>query len=156
MATQFPIEQTERLPYARLAPKLPQALSGLSVALGEASIGKTLADLIYLRVSQINGCAYCTDSHWKDLVHAGVDARKLNTLGVWHESPFFSPAERATLAWSDVLTQPRQPAQLQDECFEALRAHFNEQQIVEISFAIACMNAWNRIGIGMRKAIPAE
>ncbi len=142
---------TPRLPYARLAPKALQALLGFSNAVKESSIGLQLVDLIYLRVSQINGCAYCTDLHWRDLIEQGVDARHLNSVAVWQESPFFSPRERAALAWVDALTQSQH--ELQDAVFARLQEHFAAQEIAEITLAIANMNAWNRIGVGMRLPI---
>jgi AhpD family alkylhydroperoxidase len=140
-----------RLPYGKLAAKSTQALLAFSAAVKESSIGPQLVDLIFLRVSQINGCAYCIDMHWRDLIEEGRDARHLNTLAAWQESPFFSSRERAALAWIDALT--RSQHELQDETFAQLHAHFADQEIAEITMAIANMNAWNRIGVGMRMPI---
>ncbi|MEC5384474.1 carboxymuconolactone decarboxylase family protein [Uliginosibacterium sp. H3] len=137
-----------RLPYGKLAAQQTQALIAFSSAVKESSIGVALVDLIFLRVSQINGCAYCIDSHWQDLVKQGRDARHLNSLAAWQESPFFSPRERAALGWVDALT--RSQHELQDAAFAGLQAHFSDQEIAEVTMAIANMNAWNRIGVGMR------
>jgi len=143
-----------RLPYAKLVPKALQALVSFSGAVKESSIGTQLVNLIYFRVSQINGCAYCTDLHWRDLIKEGADARHLNTVVVWQESPFFSPRERAALGWVEVLTGSQHA--LQDAAFAQLQEHFADQEIAEITVAIANMNAWNRIGVGMRLPIAGE
>ncbi|GAB4061400.1 carboxymuconolactone decarboxylase family protein [Uliginosibacterium sediminicola] len=140
-----------RLPFRQLAPQAVQALSGFSQAINSSSIPQPLIDLIYLRVSQLNGCAYCTDLHWRDLLKQAEDARKLNTLQVWQESPLFSSGERAALAWTDALT--RNQHEIQDAAFAQLQTQFAVQEIVDITMAIACMNAWNRIGVGMRLPI---
>lgn len=146
----------ERFPFDRHPSKAMQALYGFSAALRESSIGVGLVDLIFLRVSQLNGCAYCTDLHWRDLIKAGVEPRVLNTLCVWQESPFFTPRERAALAWTEALTRAPHPQREteQDEAYAALGPLFSEPEISEINLAIANMNAWNRIGVGMRNAIP--
>ena len=143
-----------RLPYGKLAAKSTQALLAFSAAVKDSSIGVQFVDLIFLRVSQINGCAYCIDMHWQDLIKQGGNARHLNTLAAWQESPFFSPRERAALGWVDALT--RSQHEVQDAAFAELQHHFSDQEIAEITMAIANMNAWNRIGVGMRQPISAE
>ncbi|HSD40015.1 MAG TPA: carboxymuconolactone decarboxylase family protein [Rhodocyclaceae bacterium] len=141
-----------RLPYGKLAAKSTQALLAFSAAVKESSIGAQLVDLIFLCVSQINGCAYCIDMHWRDLIKEGGDARHLNTVVAWQESPFFSLRERAALGWVDALTHSQHKPQ--DAAFVELQQHFSDQEIAEITMAIANMNAWNRIGVGMRQPIP--
>lgn len=142
-----------RLPYTELAPQPYRAMVALSMEMAKASIGLPLVDLVYLRVSQLNGCAYCVDTHWRDLIEKhGEDPRRINSLITWHESPFFTERERAALAWVDAVTDI-QSGHAPDECFDALRAHFSDREITELTWAVATMSAWNRLGISMRNAI---
>jgi len=141
-----------RLPYQKLAPTAFRKLLELSNTMHECSLGRRLVDLIFLRVSQINGCGYCADMHWRDLIAQGSDARELNTLNAWRESPFFSERERAALEWSEVITAS--PAAASDEAYAALKRQFSEPEIAELGFAIAAINAWNLLNIGFRNPIP--
>ncbi len=141
-----------RLPYSTLAPQAYQALSGLNTALETSSLGRQLIDLIFLRVSQINGCAYCVDLHARDLMAQGEDLQRLNSLVTWRETDFFSERERAALAWAEALTEIVE-SRAPDALFDALKPHFSSREIVELSFAIALMNAWNRIAIGFQQPV---
>ena len=140
-----------RLPYATLAPEVTKALGGVNTALLQAGLDKRLMDLLFLRVSQINGCAYCVDMHAHDLRSAGESNERLDGLAGWRESPYFTAAEKAALEWSESLTRV-ETTHAPDGDFEPLREHFNEAQIVQITYAIALMNAWNRVAIGFRAA----
>ncbi|MDQ8020690.1 MAG: carboxymuconolactone decarboxylase family protein [Moraxellaceae bacterium] len=146
-----------RLPFYKLGGKPIQALIDFSGRIKESSIGPALAELIFLRVSQLNGCAFCLDMHWSALIKSGEDARKLNMVAAWQEAPFFSPRERAALGWAEALTLPPHPQREadQDAVFATLREHFSDQEAVEVTMAIANMNAWNRISVGMRNPVPA-
>jgi AhpD family alkylhydroperoxidase len=110
----------------------------------------TLIQMLYLRVSQINGCPYCVDLHWKDAVKAGIDARKLNALTVWRDTPFFSDKERAALAWADSVTRLH-GKRVSDADYDAMKAQFSDKQITDITYAVAHMNALNRIAIAFHK-----
>jgi AhpD family alkylhydroperoxidase len=144
-----------RLPYHSLAPQAMKAMLDLSAGIKKGPLDAAFIDLILLRVSQINGCAYCVDLHWRDLMGADVDPRKLNALVAWEETPFFDERERAALHWSDALTKSPYGA-ASDAEFAELTKHFSDAEVAQLSFAIACMNAWNRIAIGMRNPLPAS
>lgn len=125
-----------RLPYPKLATKPFNALLHLSETVWSGSLGKRLVDLVFLRVSQINGCAYCIDMHWRDLVKLGVDERHLNAVAGWREAPFFDARERAALQWAESVARIPH-ADPSDEAFAQLQAHFSDTEIAELGFAIA-------------------
>jgi AhpD family alkylhydroperoxidase len=138
-----------RLDYRRLGADAYRAF-GLVHRYAASRLDCQLLQLIYLRISQLNGCAYCIDLHWKEASTAGVDPRKLNLLAVWQESALFLPRERAALAWAEALSLicVRSP---QDAVYDEALAQFGEQGVVDLSFAIALMNAFNRLGVGFRQ-----
>ncbi len=145
---------TARVPYTHLAPRAFQALYALSNSLRRDLLGARLLDLVFLRVSQINGCAFCIDMHWKDLIKLEADPRHLNALAGWREAPFFSARERAALRWTEIVTAtPHSDAS--DEEFAALRQHFSDEEIAELGFAIATINAWNLLNVSFRNPVPA-
>ena len=135
-----------RLEYWRAAPDEYRALMSLQTRL-KAGIDRRLFDLIFLRVSQINGCAFCIDSHASEMRKTDDSGRRLDALVVWRDTPFFSAAERAALDWAERLTEIRNRGSL-DAPYEALRPHFSERQIAVLTFAITVMNAMNRVAIG--------
>ncbi|MDB6000496.1 MAG: Transposase [Rhizobacter sp.] len=141
-----------RLPYHALFPEALKPLREASEALKKASVGRQLIDLVYLRVSQINGCAYCVDLHWHDLIEQGDDLQRLNSLVTWHEVSFFSERERAALAWAEELTHIAE-THASDEAFAAVHKHFADKEVAELTYAIALMNAWNRLAISMRQPV---
>lgn len=135
---------------------LPGAFKGLAAAAAQVhggSIGPELAELISLRVSQLNGCAFCLDMHASALRKAGVDPRKLDTLAGWHDSRYFDARERAVLAWTEALTRLADGAP-PDALYEALQVHFDERGIAEVTMAVALINAWNRLGVGLQPELP--
>lgn len=144
-----------RIPYYTLAPKAFESLLALSNAVQEGLLGRKLTDLVFLRVSQINGCAFCIDMHWRDLIAQQEDPRRLNCVAGWREAPFFDARERAALHWAELVTAipHRDPS---DEEFEALRAHFSDAEIAELGFAIVVINAWNRLNVSFRNPVPAK
>jgi AhpD family alkylhydroperoxidase len=144
-----------RVNYAKLAPQPLRQLAQLSHTVREGRLGKRLVDLVYLRVSQINGCAFCIDMHWADLIKLDVEPRHLNAVAGWREAPFFSERERAALQWAEVVTliPQRDPS---DADFAALKAHFDDAEIAELGFAIAAINGWNRMNVAFRMPLPAE
>jgi AhpD family alkylhydroperoxidase len=142
-----------RLPYFKLAPKAFKGLLDLSGALRKDLLGARLVDLVFLRVSQINGCAFCIDMHWRDLIKQDCDPRHANAVAGWREAPFFSPRERAALQWAELVTAtPHGDAS--DEEFARLREHFSDEEIAELGFAIATINAWNLLNVSFRNPVP--
>lgn len=142
-----------RIPYHQLAPKAFQGLLNLSGALRKDLLGHRLHDLVLLRLSQINGCAYCIDMHWRDLIKLDVNPRHLNALAGWREAPFFTERERAALRWAEIVNDtPRSDAS--DEEFARLRAQFSDEEIAELGFTIAVINAWNLLNVSFRSPVP--
>ena len=142
----------ERFDYAKVAPGVYHAMLGLEKYLHESGLEESLLHLIKLRASQINGCAYCIDMHWKDLKSIGEEDRRLYELDAWEESPFYSERERAALAWTDAATRIAEN-HMPDTLYEEVRQQFNEKEIANLTFAVAAINAWNRLAISAR-AVP--
>jgi len=147
------MSQQPRLDYRKLAAKSFKQLIELHTAVGESSVGRTLIDLIYLRVSQINGCAYCVDMHGRDLLSQDQSFKRINSLITWRESPFYTDAERAALAWAEAVTR-LDGERGSDAEFAALQAHFSDEQIVDLTFVVSLMNMMNRIAIPLRQVVP--
>ncbi|MDH6591934.1 AhpD family alkylhydroperoxidase [Variovorax sp. TBS-050B] len=147
---------TPRLNWYKVVPKAFQAMLGVNGAYEGSTLGKTLLDLVYARVSQINGCAYCLDMHVRDLRQQGEDWQRINSLATWREVSFFNARERAALAWAETLTRLADHHSDRDAEFEALKAQFSEVEIGELSVAIAQINAWNRMGVGMQMPVPVK
>lgn len=139
-----------RLDYAKAAPEGAKLLGQFHSYVARSGLDPALIDLVYLRVSQINGCAYCVDLHWRDAVNKGVEARKLNAVAAWEEMPFFSERERAAFAWAESLTLVA-ATKAPDAAYDAARAQFDDKELTDLTYAIALMNAYNRLGVGFRK-----
>lgn len=137
-----------RLDYHALAPRSARALNQLSFASG-AALGERLHALVDLRVSQINGCAFCIDMHWKDLRAAGEEEQRLYGLDAWRESPYYTERERAALEWTEALTLVTQ-GHVPDEVYEAVRPHFSEKELADLTIAVGMINSWNRLAISSR------
>ena len=144
-----------RLVYPKLAPKAFKALLDLSAAVKAGTLGVRLVDLVFLRVSQVNGCAFCIDMHWADLVRHDADPRHLNALAGWREAPFFSARERAALAWAELVTAipQREP---DDGAYAALREQLDDAEIADLTFAVGAINAWNRLNVAFRNPVPDQ
>jgi AhpD family alkylhydroperoxidase len=138
-----------RLNYAKNAPELTRKLYELSGLVKKTSLGNTLVDLIDIRASQLNGCAFCVDMHSKEAKIHGDRELRIYHLPVWRESPLFSDAEKAALEWTEALTKLGRDG-VSDEIYERARVHFSESQLAELSFAIGAINFWNRLGVGFR------
>ena len=138
-----------RIDYTKVAPGALRAMYGLEKYLAESSIESPLRQLIKLRASQINGCAYCVDMHWKDARAAGETEQRLYGLMAWREAPYYSERERAALAWTEALTLITDN-HAPDELYEQTRRQFSEQEVVDLTLAVTTINAWNRIAIGFR------
>lgn len=147
------MSQHPRIPYPRLAPKAFQALLSLDAALHHGRIEPRLAALVKLRVSQINGCAYCLDMHSHEARAAGEDQRRLDTLAGWRESGLFDARERAALRWAESLTRIEATGAA-DADYAPLAGHFDETAIAELSFLVVEINAWNRLAVGLRTPLP--
>ena len=144
-----------RLNYHAAAPKAAQALTALSMATA-ANIDPRLHELVNLRVSQINGCAFCMDMHTAQLTKQGVDPRHLHTLAGWREAHrFFSPRERAALAWAEAVNAVphRTPT---DAEFADMREHFKDNEIAELTFAIGAIRAWNMLNASFHMPVPEK
>ena len=144
---------TARLPYHQLSSKAFMGLVHVFETLKKGPLGVRLTALVFLRVSQINGCAYCMDMHWSHLVQDGMEPRHLNAVAGWREAPFFSDRERAAFRWAEIITATPHSDASDDE-FAQLQALFTDAEIADLSFAIAVINAWNLVNAGMRAPIP--
>jgi AhpD family alkylhydroperoxidase len=133
----------------KIAPGVYEAMLGLERYLRHSSLEQRLIDLIKLRASQINGCAYCIDMHWKDLRVMGDTEQRLYGLDAWEESPYYSERERAALAWTEAVTKIRE-GHASEEVYESVKAQFSEKEVADLTFAIATINAWNRLAIAGR------
>jgi AhpD family alkylhydroperoxidase len=139
----------ERFNGYRVSPDGYKALLGLEEYLHKSSLEQNLIHLIKLRASQVNGCAYCIDMHWKDLRAAGETEQRLYGLDAWRESPYYTDRERAALTWTEAVTLITQ-GHVSDEVYESVRQHFSEREITDLTLAIATINAWNRLAISSR------
>jgi AhpD family alkylhydroperoxidase len=141
---------TLRIDYAAVAPDAYKALIAVNTTLKRSGFDANLLNLVYQRVSQINGCAYCVDLHGRDMRAAGEPPERLDGLAAWDESPYFTAREKAALAWAESLTHVA-TTRAPDDVYAAMRAHFSELDATHLTFAVALMNALNRIAIGMRR-----
>ena len=126
-----------------------QAMLGLETYLHQCGLDAKLLDLIRLRVSQINGCAYCLDMHWKELRAAGETEQRLYGLDAWRESPYYTDCERAALAWAEAVTLVTE-GRVPDEVFEEAHRHFNDEELANLTLAVVAINGWNRLNIAFR------
>jgi len=140
----------KRLPYYTLSPEAYQGLGATKKALEKSSLGKQLIELVWLRMSQINGCSFCLEMHAKALRAGGMPDAKLDSLAGWRVGEHFSERERVALAWTEALTHVDQ-THAPDQDFEPLKRHFSDVEIADLTFAIALMSAFNRLAIGMRQ-----
>ncbi len=142
---------TKRLDYNRVAPNGVKALGGVYGYIMQSGLPAELVDLVYLRVSQINNCAYCLDMHTRDLLKSGQKIEKLALVQAWAEAGnLFDERERAALAWAETVTRVAE-TNVPEEAFEAARAVFNERELVDLTIAIGLMNTYNRMAISFRK-----
>jgi AhpD family alkylhydroperoxidase len=142
-----------RLDFYKASPEATKAMLALSAAVSKLGLEPLLSELVKLRASQINGCAYCVDMHATDARKRGETERRLYAVAAWRESPFFTPRERAALAWTEALTRVAD-THAPDAEYEALCAEFNERERVDLTLTISTINAWNRLAVGFR-SVPA-
>jgi len=131
------------------APEPYRALAGIEAWIKKSGIESGLLHMLKLRASQINGCAYCIDMHWKDAKAAGESDQRLYGLDAWEESPYYTDRERAAIEWIEVVTDLHD-GHVPDEAYEELKKHFNEQEVIALTWAVATINAWNRLAISSR------
>ena len=141
-----------RIDYAKVAPGALRAMYSLETYLRDCGLEASLIELVKMRASQINGCAYCLDMHSKDARAAGETEQRLYLLNAWREAPFYSKRERAALAWTEALTLVAEN-QVPDEVYDEVREHFDEQELVNLSLAIVTINGWNRLAVGFRSEV---
>ena len=141
----------QRLDYPKVAPGGFKVMLSLEHYLHECGLDPTLLSLMKLRASQMNGCAYCIDMHWKDLRAAGENEQRLYGLDAWRESPYYKARERAALAWTEAVTDITN-GHVPDELYEEVRREFNEKEIADLTLAVAAINSWNRLLISTRAA----
>jgi AhpD family alkylhydroperoxidase len=151
---------TQRMNYAAAAPGGMKALGAVYGYIRQSGLPAILIDLVYLRISQINGCAYCIDMHSRDLLKADVPVEKLVLVPAWDEAgPLFSNQEKAALKWAEVVTRVSE-THVPEEAFAEARATFEENELADLTIAISLMNAFNRLAISFRAtplaAAPAE
>ena len=138
-----------RIDYLKSARGAYHALLGVEHYLQQCGLDESLQNIIKLRVSQINGCAYCIDMHWKDLRAAGESEQRLYGLDAWEESPYYTDRERAALAWSEAVTNI-QEGHVPNAVFEHVKNLFNDKELADLTLAITAINSWNRLSIAAR------
>ena len=138
-----------RIDYLKSARGGYHALLGIEHYLQQCGLEESLQNLIKLRVSQINGCAYCIDMHWKDLRAAGESEQRLYGLDAWEESPYYTERERAAFAWAESVTNI-QEGHVPDGVFERVKEFFNDKELADLTLAVTAINSWNRLSIAAR------
>ena len=138
-----------RLNYGKTAPGVYDAMDALDRYLQDCKLERKLLFLVQLRASQVNGCAYCLDMHWKDLRASGEGEQRLYSLDAWRECPYYSDRERAALAWTEAVTRVAD-GHVPDSVYAEVHEHFTEKELCDLTLAIATINAWNRLSISAR------
>ena len=143
-----------RFNYAKLSSGGYQAMLGIEKYLAQCGLEEGLLHLVKLRVSQINGCAFCLDMHWKDLRAIGENEQRLYSLDAWRECPYYTDRERSALAWAEAVTLITDD-HASDAAYEEANMHLSDKELSDLTFAIATINAWNRLAISSR-TIPGD
>jgi AhpD family alkylhydroperoxidase len=141
-----------RLNWSRTSPEGIEAMLGLQQAVDHSGLDHKLLELVKIRASQINGCAYCLDMHTKDAIAIGEKEQRIHLLAAWRESPFYSPHERAALAWCEALTQISLSG-APDPIYDELEKLFSPKEIVELTLAIVAINGWNRLAVAFKSEV---
>jgi AhpD family alkylhydroperoxidase len=139
----------QRINFLEKGQKAIKAMYGLSGYLAKSEVERRLLNLIYFRVSQINGCAFCLDMHSKDLHAEGETEQRLYLLNAWREAPFYSERERAALAYAEAVTVLKD-REVTDEVFDAVKAQFTDEEIIDLTLAITTINSYNRFNVAFR------
>ena len=138
-----------RIHTARVNPDADKLMYGFAEYLATSTLDKKLVDLIHLRVSQINGCAFCIDMHWKDLKAEGETDQRLYSLDAWRETTFYSERERAALAWAEATTNI-QEGHVPDDVFNRAHEQFSDEELANLTLAVVAINGWNRLNVAFR------
>jgi len=138
-----------RFSYPKVAPGVYDAMDALDSYLGTCGLERSLLLLVQLRASQLNGCAFCIDMHWKDLRAIDETEQRLYGLDAWREAPYYTDRERAALAWVEAVTFIAN-GHASDSVYDEVRRHFGEKELADLTLAVAAINAWNRLGIAAR------
>lgn len=138
-----------RIRYRSVAPEVYQAMQQMETAIRGSGLEPSLLELVKIRVSQINGCAYCIDMHTKDARAAGESEQKIYLLDAWRETPFYTDRERAGLAWAESLTTAA-ATHVPDEVFDEARQEFSEKELADLTLAVITITGWNQLGIAFR------
>ena len=141
-----------RIDFTKASPKCTQAMLALERTIHDSGLESSLLELVKMRASQINGCAYCLDMHSKDARAAGETEQRLYVLDAWREAPFYSARERAALEWTEAVTRIGH-GHVPDEVYASAREHFDEPQLVALTFAVVAINGWNRLCIAFRAPV---
>jgi AhpD family alkylhydroperoxidase len=144
-----------RLNFYQASPESYEAVAALEKFVQTSGLEKRLIHLIKLRASIINGCAFCVDMHSKEARKSGLPEQWINLMSVWRESPVYDARERALLGWVDAVTNIAQTGS-PDDAYEALKAHFTEEEMTKITVAIGTINVWNRLAVGFRSLHPID
>ncbi len=143
------MKMKSRLEYSNVAPGAYSAMYQIQKYVDNSGLERPLMELVKMRASQINGCAFCLDMHSKDARALGETEQRLYGLNAWHESPFYTERERAALAWTEALTLVSQ-SHAPDEVYKDVRKEFSEKELVDLTMVIIAINGWNRLAIGFR------
>jgi len=143
-----------RINLMNVNPGIVHAMLGLEKQVSKGGLDNKLLDLVRMRASQINGCAYCLDMHSKDARAAGETEQRLYGLNAWRETPYYSARERAALEWTEALTRMTQ-GRVPDNVYERVRQEFSEDELAHLSLAIVAINGWNRLNIAAR-TVPGD
>ncbi|HEY0505781.1 MAG TPA: carboxymuconolactone decarboxylase family protein [Lysobacter sp.] len=140
---------SQRVDYQQQSPELFKKFVEFNMMMKDSTIEEPIRDLVSIRASQLNGCAFCLDMHIKQATIHGERPLRLHHLASWRESTLFSPRERASLAWTEVLTQ-LPPQGVPDDIYERVRTQLSEKEISDLTFSVMAINAWNRVNVGFR------
>lgn len=141
--------EAQRINYFKVAPKAMEAMLKMEEYIHSCGLEETIIELVKFRVSQINGCAYCLDMHSKDARANGETEQRLYMLSAWEECPFYTPKERAALAWAEALTNLPYD-DIDRELFDEVRTEFGEKEMVDLTTLVVAINSWNRYGVAFR------
>ncbi len=138
-----------RLPFYSIAPEAYNVMASFEAYLRRSGLESSLLELVKTRASQINGCAFCIDMHTKDARAAGETEQRLYALNAWRETPFYTDRERAALAWTEAVTEVNH-THVPKELYDETHRHFSDKELVDLTWAVAAINAWNRLAISFR------
>ena len=143
-----------RIDYKAASPGAYEAVRAVEIYVRKCGLEKSLIELVKMRASQINRCAFCLDMHSKDARHSGETEQRLYLLSGWEETSLYTPRERAALAWTETLTNVASTGAPDDD-FQPLKEHFTDKEIVDLTVLIGLINVWNRICVGLRVPLPS-